>query len=107
MAMLRAVTGWDVTEAELLRTGERIANVRQAFNIREGLNPLQYSMPGRIVGAPPKAAGPSKGVTVDEATLDREYLAAMGWDGRTAKPSKGRLSELGLDDVAKELWPTG
>jgi aldehyde:ferredoxin oxidoreductase len=105
LAMLRAVSGWDLTAEELLRTGERIANVRQAFNFREGLNPLQYNMPGRIVGLPPKAAGPSKGVTVDEATLDREYLTAMDWDVRTAKPSRSRLLELGLDDVAKELWP--
>ncbi len=105
IGMLRAVTGWAVTEEELLRTGERIANVRQAFNFREGLNPLRYSMPGRIVGVPPKAAGPSMGVTVDEDTLDREYLRAMDWDIRTAKPSRRKLLALGLDDVARQLWP--
>jgi hypothetical protein len=29
----------------------------------------------------------------------------MGWDPRTGKPSKQALLDLGLDDVAKALWP--
>ena len=105
MEMVRAVSGWDITVDEMLVIGERIANLRQAFNIREGLNPLTFSVPGRIVGIPPKAAGPTKGVTVDEQTLDREYLTAMDWDLHTAKPSKKKLLELGLEEVARELWP--
>jgi aldehyde:ferredoxin oxidoreductase len=103
--MIRAVSGWDITVDEMMKTGERIANVRQAFNIREGLNPLLFNVPGRIAGNPPKTAGPTKGVTVDEQTLDREYLTAMDWDLKTAKPSEKKLLELGLSDVAKELWP--
>jgi aldehyde:ferredoxin oxidoreductase len=102
--MLRAVTGWDISVEEMLETGERIANIRQAFNIREGLNPLQYHVPDRIVGIPPKAAGPTKGITVDEQTLDREYLAAMDWDGATTIPSRKKLLALGLEDVARELY---
>jgi aldehyde:ferredoxin oxidoreductase len=35
----------------------------------------------------------------------KEYLTAMDWDAKTAKPSKKKLQELGLEDVAKELWP--
>jgi len=102
---MRAVTGWDVTTDELLKTGERISNIRQAFNIREGLNPLQFKVPDRVLGRPPQKEGPLAGVTIDEDTLDKEYLAAMDWDLKTAKPSKKKLQELGLDDVAQELWP--
>jgi hypothetical protein len=29
----------------------------------------------------------------------------MDWDLKTAKPSKKKLLELGLEDVARELWP--
>lgn len=101
----RAVTGWDVTIEELLQTGERITNIRQAFNIREGLNPLQFKVPDRIAGKPPKEEGPLKGITLDEETMDREYLEAMDWDLATAKPSKKKLLELGLEDVARILWP--
>jgi aldehyde:ferredoxin oxidoreductase len=102
---MSAVTGWDITTDELLKTGERIANIRQAFNIREGLNPLQFKIPDRVIGKPHKQAGPTAGVTVDEVTIYKEYLAAMDWDATTGKPSKKKLLELGLDDVAKELYP--
>ena len=105
MEMIHAVSGWDITVDEMVEIGERIANVRQAFNVREGLNPLKYNMPGRIVGIPPKAAGPTKGITVDEQTLDREFLTAMDWDQETTKPSKRKLLQLGLEEVARQLWP--
>jgi aldehyde:ferredoxin oxidoreductase len=101
---ISAVTGWDVTTDELVRTGERIANIRQSFNIREGLNPLQFEVPDRVIGKPPKKEGPVAGVAIDESTLYNEYLAAMDWDLKTAKPSKKKLQELGLEDVARELW---
>lgn len=103
--LMKAVTGWDVTMDELLKTGERISNLRQAFNIREGLNPLQFKVPDRVLGRPPQKEGPLAGVTVDEDTMAKEYLAAMDWDPRTAKPGKKKLQELGLEDVAKDLWP--
>jgi aldehyde:ferredoxin oxidoreductase len=102
---MRSVTGWDITDDELLKTGERISNIRQAFNIREGLNPLEFKVPDRVLGKPPLKEGPVAGVTVDEDTMIKEYLTAMDWDLKTAKPSKKKLLELGLVDVAQELWP--
>lgn len=102
---ISAVTGWDVTMDELIKTGERITNIRHAFNIREGLNPLEFKVPDRLLGRPPQKEGPLAGVTVDEDTMIKEYLAAMDWDTKTTKPSKKKLLELGLEDVAKELWP--
>jgi aldehyde:ferredoxin oxidoreductase len=102
---MSAVTGWDITNEELLRTGERIANLRQAFNIREGLNPLEFKISARVIGRPPHKEGPLSGITIDEDTLDKEYLAAMDWNLKTTKPSKKKLQELGLEDVAQELWP--
>jgi aldehyde:ferredoxin oxidoreductase len=102
---INAVTGWNVTMDELLKTGERISNLRQSFNIREGLNPLQFKMPDRVLGRPPQKEGPVAGVTVDEDTMVKELLAVMDWDITTAKPSKKKLQELGLEDVAKDLWP--
>jgi len=99
-----AVTGWDITKDELLKTGERISNIRHAFNIREGLNPLKFKVPDRVLGRPPLKEGPLSGVTIDEDTMIKDYFAVMDWDLKTAKPSKKKLLELGLDDVAKELW---
>jgi len=102
---MSAVTGWDLTVEELIETGERIANIRQAFNIREGLNLLQFKIPGRLLGKPPLKEGPVAGVTIHEDTLFKEYLTSIDWDLITAKPSRKKLWELGLEDVAQELWP--
>jgi aldehyde:ferredoxin oxidoreductase len=100
---LRAVTGWDITTDELMKAGERIENMRQAFNIREGINLLKNEIPGRILGRPPQKVGPLAGVSVDAETLVNEYLTAMDWDLKTAKPSEKKLRELGLEDVARAL----
>lgn len=100
---INAVTGWDTTIDELLKTGERIGNLRHAFNLREGLNPLNFKMPDRVLGKPAQTAGPVTGITVDEDILVKEYMETMDWDTKSAKPSKEKLLELGLDDVAKDL----
>jgi aldehyde:ferredoxin oxidoreductase len=101
---LKAITGWDITLDELFKTGERITNVRQAFNIREGIKtPFKY--PDRMLGIPPKEAGPRAGITMKEEDIFNEYLHAIDWDQNTGKPSKAKLLELGLEDVAKVLWP--
>jgi aldehyde:ferredoxin oxidoreductase len=102
---MKAATGWDLTVEEILKTGERIYNLRQSFNVREGLNSLQFEVPARMAGIPPKTSGPLKGITLDEAAMDREYVTELDWDAKTARPNKKKLAELGLDDVAKVLWP--
>ena len=89
------------------RLGERILDVRHCFNVREGLNPLKYKSPDRMIGKPPLKTGPTAGRTVDEATIDREFCEAMSWDVKTAKPSKQRLTELGMADIAAELYDAG
>ena len=102
---LDAVTGWNFGMDEIMRIGERIANIRQAFNSREGIKSPGFKLPGRMSGNPPQKGGPLDGVTIDEEGLGREFLAAMDWDLATAKPSARKLMELGMDDVAKVLWP--
>ncbi|KPJ50510.1 MAG: hypothetical protein AMJ38_01685, partial [Dehalococcoidia bacterium DG_22] len=101
---VNAVTGWDTTHKELLKTGERIANLRMAFQVREGDNPAQRRMPGRLIGSPPLGEGPHKDFSLDTETLQREFLAACDWDQGTCKPSRAKLEELGLEDVAKVLY---
>jgi len=102
---MSAVTGWDISTEELITTGERIATIRHCFNLREGLNPLDFKVPGRSIGRPPLKEGPVAGITIDEETMIADYLQAMGWDKQTTKPSKERLLELGLANVAEALWP--
>jgi hypothetical protein len=45
------------------------------------------------------------GVTADFEAQDYWALGALDWDRVSTKPSKAKLLSLGLDDVAKDLWP--
>ena len=97
------ITGEQYTVDDLLIIGERIANLRMAFNLREGITLSHFKAPGRMIGDPPLQAGPLKGITIDIETLTREYCEAMGWDPETGKPSKERLKALDLTTVSNDL----
>jgi hypothetical protein len=57
------------------------------------------------VGNPPQTTGPLANVTADIQAQDYWSLGALDWDRVTSKPSKAKLISLGLDDIAKDLWP--
>ena len=100
---INLTTGWDTTPKEILQAGERIANLRMAFNYREGDIVTKRRIPDRLIGKTPLTAGPHEGVTLDVETLEKEYLEACGWDLETARPTRAKLEELGLEDVADAL----
>jgi aldehyde:ferredoxin oxidoreductase len=102
---LAAVTGWQRSLKEVLKCGECIEVMRHAFNLREGDNPINRKVHGRIIGQPPQKEGPLAGVSADLDAQVYWNLGAMDWDRVTAKPSRERLMELGLNDVADQLWP--
>ena len=104
---INCVTGWDIGLEDLALKGERIANVQQAFNIREGLNPVQFKVPERVWKLPPPDRGPLVGRWCDIELLVKDWYTEMDWDTRTGKPSNRKLKELGLHDVAKSLYPAG
>jgi aldehyde:ferredoxin oxidoreductase len=101
---INALTGWDVTAAELVLIGDRIAAMRQAFNLREGFKPSDFVYPNRVLGKPPLTSGPLAGVTIHPEILVAEYYNSMDWDLKTGKPSKAKLKELGLKDLIKDLY---
>ncbi len=100
---LTLVTGWELSSEEITTICERVAAMRQALTLREGLSSRDFKLLGRVVGEPPLKEGPTANITVDAATLVSEYYKALDWDPQTGKPSQKRLLELGLEDVAKEL----
>ncbi len=104
---MSAVTGWERSIEELLRAGERIAVMRHVFTLREGDNPLERTVHGRITGRPPQVAGPLAGVTADIENQIKTNLAALDWDPSSTRPRRRKLMELGLEDVAQDLWPEG
>ena len=98
-----SVLGTDYTLDDLLEIGDRIAALRIAFNLREGLRNIDFEVPKRVLGDPPLKSGPTADVTVDNQTQVRGYLEAMGWDPQTGIPTRQTLDKLGLDFVIKDL----
>jgi aldehyde:ferredoxin oxidoreductase len=100
---INAVTGWDTDMAELLNTGNRLMTLRQAFNIREGIEACDVQLPNRMKGIPAQTDGPLADLTIDIDNLAREYRQAMGWDADTARPTNETLEKLGLVQLVAEF----
>lgn len=98
---LSAITGLDYDLEQVLKCGERIANIRQLFNVSEGVCFLEFSVPWRAFGSPPLPSGPTAGLTVNLQSLIREHLEEMDWDVETAIPSERKLESLGLVDLKR------
>jgi aldehyde:ferredoxin oxidoreductase len=102
---LNAVTGLHYKAEDVLKIGERIAVMRHVFNLREGINELKWVAHPRIYGDPPQREGPLAGVTIDTIAQNYWNLGALDWDPVSTRPSKKKLIDLGLKEIAEELWP--
>ncbi|HEY5924991.1 MAG TPA: aldehyde ferredoxin oxidoreductase family protein, partial [Kofleriaceae bacterium] len=83
--LLNAATGWGVSDAEVLKCGERIQNLRAAFNRREGIKPADFKPHPRMLGEGDGnlTAGPLKGVKVALPVLREDYYSHMQWNKTT------------------------
>ena len=102
---INAVTDWDMGIEEMMEVGERIANLRMAYEVREGGNPRQRPVPARVTGESTEAthAGPLDGIKLDTETLEVDFLEACDWDIETCVPSRAKLESLGLSEVGTAL----
>lgn len=101
--LMEAVTGWSLPQKEQAAMGMRIMDMRQAFNLREGLKPGDFVLPARAVGG--ATQGPVAGILVDNQKLAQNYFTAMSWDMKSGKPSQDSLTSLGgMDDVIQDLY---
>jgi len=93
---LNAVTGWDVTFDELMKTGERIFNIKRLFNVRCGISRKDDTLPPRIMVL--KRQG--EGITVNQPHIGKllsDYYEYRGWT-EEGIPSEKKLMELGLNN---------
>jgi aldehyde:ferredoxin oxidoreductase len=93
---LNAVTGWDLSADEYLQIGERILNLRKAFNVREGVKTDDQSIHPRALGKPPLSKGPLKDVTIDMEALQKKYLEIVGWEYPSGNPTAAKMKELNI-----------
>jgi aldehyde:ferredoxin oxidoreductase len=104
--MLSFTTGIDFDKAALIKIAERIHTLERAFNVREGFSRQDDALPQRFFKEAVSEEGLSKGVKIDEQNLNatiEEYYTARGWD-REGKPTKAKLSELGLVGAIEDLY---
>ena len=102
---INAVTGWGLTGDDLQLAGERIANLRMAFCVREGDNPRERFVPDRLWGGngTHQTTGPLADVILDVEKLETDFLNACDWDTATCAPSRAKLESLGLPEIADAL----
>ena len=99
--LTNALTGWGMTEKELLACGERIQALRSAFNVREGITPKDFRPHPRMFGEGDGllTAGPLRGIVVPIDRLRKDYYKAMDYDYDTGRLSKARADRLGITEL--------
>ncbi|MCE9579920.1 MAG: aldehyde ferredoxin oxidoreductase family protein [Deltaproteobacteria bacterium] len=97
-AFVNALTGWGISEKDLLDAGERIQNLRAAFNWREGIAPADMKPHPRMMGEGDGnlTAGPLKGVRVALPVLRDDYFKEMHWNPQTGKLARAHADKLGM-----------
>jgi aldehyde:ferredoxin oxidoreductase len=88
----------------LSQVGDRIVNLDHAFNVRDGFDRRQDTLPRRVQTEPLHTLGaPGEGQMV--RTLDKfldEYYQLRGWT-RNGIPTREKLESLGLGWAAKDI----
>jgi aldehyde:ferredoxin oxidoreductase len=98
---VRGVAGWDVGSAELMELGDRLYNLKRAYNIRMGLSGKEDVLPERIYGL----LRPGKPVEEGEKVffeMRKEYYEARQWD-ENGIPRKDKLISLGMEEAAGKI----
>jgi aldehyde:ferredoxin oxidoreductase len=95
--VIEAITGLKFTEDELLKIGERIHNIKGAFNYREGITRKDWLLPPRILEDPiPEGVSKGSKISVEEMNMMLDdYMKARGWT-QDGEPTPEKLKELDL-----------
>jgi len=124
--IVSAVTGREIDEVELEKTGERIFNMQRAVSLVQGWagreddrlldfyhkEPIQYLRYDRECKVPGKGGtiGSRKGTVIERSEFEKmkdEYYVLRGWDKSSGLQTKAGLESLDLGDIAGELSKKG
>jgi aldehyde:ferredoxin oxidoreductase len=108
--LFSSATGVELEAEQILRIGEKISNVEKAFNVLHARFSRQDDYPPPRFMEEAVQSGPMKGEKLRREDWDRmldEYYELHGWDKVTGWPTRKRLEELGLQEVAKDLDEAG
>ena len=104
--MMSTATGWDMSEQELQKAGERVYHLMKCYNMRLGVTSKDDTIPTYFLEEP-VSSGPAKGQVVRLEVMKKAYYKARGWDVEKGIPSRRKLEELDLKDVADDLEKHG
>jgi aldehyde:ferredoxin oxidoreductase len=93
---LSAVTGWNDSLDDAEVRANRIYTVERLFNLREGFEREEDTLPFRSLSEP-MPDGPSKGNVVPLEEMLPEYYELRGWD-KLGRPTEKTLESLGLSE---------
>ncbi len=100
--MLNALTGWEFGPEELLAAGDRSVNIKRAVSNRFGLTREHDTLPQICRDALDE--GTTAGIEPNMEVMLKEYYQYRGWDWATGKPTREKLIELGLNQVAEDFY---
>jgi aldehyde:ferredoxin oxidoreductase len=111
-----AVTGLETTAGDLLKVGERAQVMYKLLNLREGFTRKDDKFPDRWFE-------PLVGLNGEEIFLENyfrnllsredcerildDYYDELGWDVKLGIPTKKRIIEVGLGDIAEDMEKSG
>lgn len=102
--LLEAVTGRALSEDELDKIGERIWNLARAIMVTEGRTRDQDTIHESYFVERNGQRGVAK---EDFEGAKTKYYRLRGWNEETGRPTRWKLDELGLQDVAAGLEKHG
>jgi aldehyde:ferredoxin oxidoreductase len=121
--IVSAITGRQIDEKELLKIGERVFNLQRAIMLREGwggrqgdflldyfheepLESVYWSADCLVPDKDGKVVS-RKGAVVDRNDFEKmksEYYLLRGWDVESGSPTRSKMAELDLSDIADEMF---
>ena len=109
-AMLKAVTGVEMSGEELLRLGWKVHELEKAFNtIHAGFGRRDDVPPARVFDEPVKT-GKLRGQRLNYERYNEmlsEYYELHGWDRESGRQRREMLGKLGLRNVSEMLEKYG
>ena len=103
LELVKAVTGWETSLFELMKSSERALSMARIFNVKAGITPRHDSLPARFFT--PLKKGNYQGKSVPRKEFQdavKSYYRMMGWDGEGI-PTIEKLAELDIDWIRELL----
>jgi aldehyde:ferredoxin oxidoreductase len=100
--LINAACGYHWTIEEMMQVGERGWNMKRAINNRLGLTSENDKLPKALLE--PLPTGGTEGFVPDIQKMLEAYYDTRSWDRETGFPTKQKLTELGMEEIAIDLW---